>query len=459
MVGKSTVTIQTGKSLTKTDKYILAEEIVPGLSKYGLPDRSPAAEKRSFFLQASKRRLIESPSQLVRDEVLDLLLPRYPTFHLPYENFYSKQFDDELEHCISLLKADASPGIPYILRSRDNAGLIEKYKDEVKTFVKDRITLRLNTAHYRHLTPVQLVEAGLVDPVRLFIKDELHKTSKLKEGRLRLIMSVSVVDKLIEMVLIRRIKETEVNNWHSIPSVPGLGFTDEMSVYFFDQVHGMERPVSSDVSGWDWSCQQWLHDDAGEFTIRQCLNATEEWKHLIRMDAYLAGHSLYSTSDGDLLVLDVPGNINSGRFQTSRGNSLCRNIVRMHVSDDFSRPNQSRSMGDDCIEDYVSDAVNKYKQLGIDIKVYDEIENEFEFCSRIFTKFGSYPANPEKLLGNILMTQPKTMEELLTWISAFESEMKNHPEIETYVKVLSRVGYLKLGGEQNIDLEKLYYYA
>jgi hypothetical protein len=455
-VGRSTVTTQTGKPLKKTLCFLEAEKLLPSLSDYGLPSRTSDAERTSFYLQASKRKLVQPPSNVNRNLVLEKLLPRYPKFMLSYSSFNDKKFDDELNHCIDILKLDASPGVPYMALAKDNKALLES-RDLVKTLVKDRIQIRLNTPNYRSMDQIELVQKGLCDPVRLFIKDELHKITKIQEGRLRLIMSVSTIDKLIEMVLIRRIKELEVDNWFAIPSVPGLGFTDEMSKILYQRVHNMAKPVSSDVSGWDWSCQQWLHEDAAEFTIMQCINPNSDWIRLIRMDAYIAGHSLYSTSDGDLYTLTIPGNINSGRFQTSRGNSLARNIVRMHVSDDLDLPNESLSMGDDCIEDEVENAQAKYASLGITVKVYDKVDKDFEFCSRIFTEKGSYPANPQKLLGNILMTNPRTHGELMTYISAFETEMVNHPQYPFYANLLASVGYLKLGGEQNINFEDLYY--
>jgi len=48
------------------------------------------------------------------------------------------------------------------------------------------------------VTPPELIQLGLCDPVRLFIKQEPHPFRKVRTGRLRLISSVSLSDHTLQ---------------------------------------------------------------------------------------------------------------------------------------------------------------------------------------------------------------------------------------------------------------------
>lgn len=51
------------------------------------------------------------------------------------------------------------------------------------------------------------------DPLKIFIKQEPHKDKKIAEGRLRLIMSVSLIDSMVDRILFMRLAYKVVNNF------------------------------------------------------------------------------------------------------------------------------------------------------------------------------------------------------------------------------------------------------
>jgi hypothetical protein len=222
-----------------------------------------------------------------------------------------------------------------------------------------------------------------------------------------------------------------------------MGFTDEMSAEIYNACKGMAKPVSSDVSGWDWSVQQWMLDDEATFTINQCQNPFDEWEFLVNQAAYIEGNSIYCTSDGILMELAIKGNQNSGKFKTSKSNSFMRNHVAHIIGSEYSF-----SMGDDAIEEWAPCAVEIYDTLGIKVKVYDEVIDDFEFCSKIFTKNGSYPVNYRKSLMNLLHAPVKNWFSWKCYMLGFEDEMRNHPQYKEIMNIVHETGFAYEEGEQ-----------
>jgi len=111
--------------------------------------------------------------------------------------------------------------------------------------------------------PTELVKMGVVDPVKVFVKSEPHKVTKLEEGRVRLICSVSLIDNVIAKLLCSLQNNTEILHQADIPVKPGLGLHDEglhdINVYV-KQHFANASLAEADVKGWDWSVQQFDFD-------------------------------------------------------------------------------------------------------------------------------------------------------------------------------------------------------
>lgn len=294
----------------------------------------------------------------------------------------------------------------------------------------------------RKMTRKERIDANLCDPVRLFVKNEPHKKSKLDEGRVRLISSVSTPDKTIEWVLYKHLCELEINNWKDIPSKPGIGFTEESNEAVYDDIinSGLDM-ASSDVRGWDMGVKQYEIEDNAERIILLCDNPSEDWQHLVRAKAILESESIYQFSDGVLVEPTFPGLVNSGKLMTSCGNSWMR--VRKA---DLVGSRKTIAAGDDCIESYVPDAVAKYLALGIVIKQYEPIKDEFEFCSRVYKNGSSYAVNRTKMLMNLLHTKPKNHHEYEMYMTGFRAELSSRPDFPEIMRIVDAVGYNVVAG-------------
>lgn len=285
---------------------------------------------------------------------------------------------------------------------------------------------------------VEAVRNNLCDPVRVFVKQEPHKLSKLLQKRFRLISSVSLVDSLEERVLYQRRTKFEIANWDSIPSKPGMGSTDqnigvlarEMSSIL--EEHGVL--MDDDVAGWDWQ-EKWYLLMAtlvvNMITMRVIWDS--DYGRAMRNREVAACYPVLADSAGTLYVLTQPVKC-SGRFVTSFKNSTGRACLGVLAG---TRP---MCMGDDCNEgplkgkSDVPNVIRKYAALGYSSKIFEVTENTTLegsiFCSLRFyiKKNGEISAEPVRWVRSLyrLVSKKYTHADL----SQFEFEVRNCREYQ-----------------------------
>lgn len=359
---------------------------------------------------------------------------------------YFKVYDrskwaEQVHRIISSIKMDSTPGVPYALIGKTNGELFLKSGTALVSAVLDRIESRLNN-HDKifNSTKIELVQMGICDPVRVFVKDEPHKRKKLDEGRVRLIMSVSIVDKIIEMMINGELHKTEIANWKDIPSKPGIGFSEEDNQSVYLDVMSKGHMAYSDISGWDWNVKPWLMHLCARGTIELCHNPTSIWRKLVLQEPYIESNSVYQFSNGMLVTPIYSGVVNSGKYKTSRGNSFMRVLLSAFIGAEFCI-----AMGDDAVESFVENAVQKYAELGWNIKDYQRVEDGFEFCSRWYGPHGSFPLNADKMLMNLVHHKVTNFHTFMMLYTSFEDQLKNHPDFPEIIDLLKRVGFYQLG--------------
>lgn len=450
IVGNSSCVFRPGAPLKENAMWEKIKSLLPDCRNYGWPNRSAEAEKISYKLQCdrhvcSKDRYIPNAQEL--KEADDSLLKSYVKHDIDpcLVNFDEIALRKRICEVIGFVKRDASPGVPYAFVASTNGKLLDTYKELIIDCVIDRIRLRnqYSLSQLNDMTPEELVQKGLVDPVRVFVKSEPHKIKKLNEGRVRLIHSVSIVDKIIEMVLIRDLTKLEINNWYRIPSKPGIGFTTEDNDLVYEDVISNKPMCASDVEGWDWNVEKWQIVDDAEMVIKLCNNPSKIWEHQVRIGALIECKSVYQFSDGLMVKNLFEGIVNSGKYKTSSGNSRMRTKLAKLVGAD-----KTIAAGDDAVESFVKDAIEKYKRFGFKIKAYDLVEDSFEFCSRIYSSKGSWPINVGKMVMNLIHNTPRNLFEFRMYMMGFENDLGSHPDFENIMQAVAEVGYFEQAGAQ-----------
>jgi hypothetical protein len=310
----------------------------------------------------------------------------------------------------SNINRTASPGIPYHVLGSTNGVILDNYSELIKQIVMERLTLLASTRYnLRRMTPAELVTQGFTDPIRVFVKNEIHKKSKVESGKVRLISSVSLVDQIIERLLFADQNQAEIRDHFYIPSKPGFGMLEEASVEQIRQHIELMKDigplVSTDMSTWDFTMQEWEY--AAEFKMRAILNhadSTDDWTSMARHRLLCLSNSIFALSDGRLYSQRMLGVMKSGSYLTSSTNSRVRAFIA------FLRGSPSITMGDDCIEvcRNPQSLIDHYHRLGHHVKEVNEVFETFEFCSHQFGKKTIVPVNWMKTIINFLLKKDFT---------------------------------------------------
>lgn len=374
------------------------------------------------------------------------ILPQYLQHTLPsYLDTYDREkWSAAIDKIKDDIKAEASPGVPHAKIAKRNDKLMDSMGERLNDIVLDRIELILSTPidKLKTMTRKERLDRNLMDPVRVFVKNEPHTLDKIKTGRVRLIMSVSLTDKIIEMLLCRHLTKLEIQNWKDIPSKPGIGFTASDSASVYADVVGCGLPMSyADISGWDWGVKQWQVIDAAKATIRLAKNSSPVFEHLMLAKAYLETESIYQFSDGTLVQPLFKGIVNSGKFRTSRDNSF----MRVRIAD-LIGSRKIIAAGDDSVENTVEGAAEKYLEYGIRCKEYLPVNDSFEFCSHYYGPNTCYALNKEKMVMNLLHQEPKDFWEYRMSMIGFEAELETRPDYQSILELVESVGYYEVEG-------------
>nr|QTJ01866.1 RNA-dependent RNA polymerase [Phasey bean mild yellows virus] len=386
---------------------------------FGWPQFGAKAELKSLRLQAARwlqrAQSAEVPPLPERERVIKRLVSAYkqaqsinPVATMSGELLW-EDFLESFKEAVSSLQLDAGVGVPYIaLGKPTHRSLVE---DPEMLPVLARLTFdrleKLSKEEVCRLTPEELVREGLCDPIRVFVKGEPHKQSKLDEGRYRLIMSVSLVDQLVARVLFQEQNKKEIQLWRVVPSKPGFGLSTDGQVLEFTEAlahkvgvtpqdlieNWKQYLVPTDCSGFDWSVADWMLDDDIEVRNRLTKGLTpvtallrRNWKHCI-------ANSVLCLSDGTLLAQCVPGVQKSGSYNTSSTNSRIRVMCAYHCGATWCC-----AMGDDALES-VDSNLEEYKYLGLKV----EVSGKLEFCSHIFESPSlATPVNVGKMLYKLI---------------------------------------------------------
>jgi hypothetical protein len=310
----------------------------------------------------------------------------------------------------SNINRNSSPGTPYHVLGATNAVILDNYSELIKQIVIERLTLLCSTRiNLGLLTPAQLVVHGFTDPIRVFVKNEVHKVKKVQTGKVRLISSVSIVDQIIERLLFADQNQAEIKDHNWIPSKPGFGMLETSGVNDIREYVSLMREigplVSTDMSTWDFTMQEW--EFAAEFKMRSILNRSDSrdsWTIMARNRLMCLCNSIFALSDGSLFSQRMRGVMKSGSYLTSSTNSRVRAFIA------FLRGAPSITMGDDCIEvcSNKQSLIDHYYKLGHNVKDVKDVIDSFEFCSHRFTDDTVVPVNWMKTLINFLLKKDFT---------------------------------------------------
>lgn len=355
----------------------------------------------------------------------------------PFDNLNPDPFNCDLKDLIiqilnSTINRDANPGFPMNSLANTNAQLIDNSSNVIVGLVMYRLHCILSTEPESFLNKDGRVHISrcLIDPIRLFIKQELHSEKKLKDKRYRLIWSVSIIDQVIDRLLFRDLISEEIDYWQCFDSKGGAGLSlDSQATDLFNNIISRlgNNFITSDVSNWDWSFRGWmfiasfikvmmqrgygdntiyhfvlagLSDSSSKFRfmtlppyVRAC------WARIVLM-----AHPPIGLSNGQLLQHGSYGIMKSGWLKTLETNSFCRSLLNRLICN-----GRCTAMGDDSAETtklQPDELISRYQQLGIILtdvtKVIAPYKQGIEFCSHKIYPSVAIPLNEIKIIVKYL---------------------------------------------------------
>lgn len=237
------------------------------------------------------------------------------------------------------------------------------------------------------------------DPIKLFIKQEPHKVAKLREGRLRLISAISLVDQIVDRVLFGGLQEAALSNVGRTPCM--IGWSPVSGGGYRAMVSRLPgRVLCADKSAWDWTVVGWMTDLLLDLIILLAEPGWSGWETAARTRfAVLFDDALFQFADGQQVQQQVRGVMKSGWFLTILGNSVWQLMLhfivqRQRGSDPFC--SVPYAMGDDTVQEVPAGLEDYLDHLGKLCLLKPKVSEIVEFCGFEMSSRGVWPCYGSK---------------------------------------------------------------
>lgn len=165
------------------------------------------------------------------------------------------------------------------------------------------------------------------DDIRVFIKEEPHKLSKLESGRLRLIMVLSLEDQMVDRIIFGGWVEDELLRVMDLPSKAGwsplpFGFS-QLNRAFPDQV------LATDCSSFDWTVPEWVISTYIRVKLAQCEFDPAWHAAIVNRLRQVLGDAVIRLPGGERYQQALPGIMKSGWFLTISANSSFQFLINV----------------------------------------------------------------------------------------------------------------------------------
>jgi hypothetical protein len=341
--------------------------------------------------------------------------------------------------CLSL-RDDSNAGYPYCVEGKykrdyaiDNFAVVY-----MVVCLRLRLCRKLDLSRLERMTAEELVQIGLQDAYYTTEKWEPLKLSK--KDRQRNIVCGSVVDEIIDRLMDSLLNRDNIKEYGVCPSMVGLGF-DEVSVQrVYDSVSLLSEEcggaplADSDVTNWEFALHRCLfRADARRRHLCYGLSDSHPMSRVWLTRAFLKSRKVYVFSDGVMWAQRIDGKQPSGQYNTSSTNSCARVLCAMVIGSA-----SARAAGDDCIEQWLDDAVRKYWEVwGLRIKEYHPAgPQSFEFCSQKWSGGEPIPLNAVKAFYKLISLGPD-VEKYKQVITQFRLAA----DTRRFVEILDRAGW------------------
>lgn len=416
------------------------------------------------------------------DHIAELVAQRVP--HTPYPSPPTDEYlFKRIIHVIWFghLNWSSGPGYPLQTKFETTRQAVEEGYHDVILLVFALLQRWRDTPHdqVKNFTQEHLHRNLYTYASRLFIKQEPHSLEKLKEGRFRLICSVSMVMSIAEKVIFGLQVDKEIDSAAETDACIGLGLTDDDIAIMYSKVQRFREKydssaISDDNSGFDVRTGAQPLRIANRVWILVTESTGTQWENLISNCNHCIVNSYFTCSNG-LMYTTIVKNVitKSGRFITGSGNCKIRAILRFslnlcveHFYNVKPGPIFLMTMGDDCVESPINKSksedkeflIHAYSRLGFKLT---DVRNcppgsEIDFCSTVMGNGFHYPTSWPRTLYR-LIAKPFDEEFYRQWLDEMRGLSYDEAPInlEHLVAFLEWVGWLEGDLIEGPDIERI----
>lgn len=235
---------------------------------------------------------------------------------------------------LSDLDPDSSVGINPLQSYGSTIGVALGVKTTMAGNVYDpaRVELFKNLVHYK------LTHPGDADPIKVFIKPEAHKLSKIAEGRWRLISAVSAVDTMVDRILFGRFCRNLVAKTTLTPLMVGWSPLNSGHRFIHDKFRG-KQTRGLDKTAWDWTVRPWLLHAVREIILSLLEGHTPGFKAMVESRwRSLFRDAVLQFADGTQVQQPGWGVMKSGCYLTIVLNSIGQLVYHALALKHIQRP-------------------------------------------------------------------------------------------------------------------------
>lgn len=293
-------------------------------------------------------------------------------------------------------------------------------------------------SHVRLRFDSLLMGEAVFDDLKVFVKQEPHKSSKIETGTFRLISAVSLIDTFIDRILFAWLARAQLSTVGRTPCLVGWspvrgGWRLMIERFGTSAVNCLDR------SAWDWTVQGYLVDIWIQFLENLPINPPEWWLNMMRLRfKILFEEAWFQFEDGTRVKQQTRGIMKSGCYLTILLNSLSQSLLHYIANSRCGKEmtlNQPYSIGDDTVQEAMSwlpEYVRQLDILGVVVKGAHS-QNWVEFAGFCFDGKTCYPAYWQKHLFNIMHTS--RLEETL---QSYQYLYVNEPVMYAFLCRLAR---------------------
>lgn len=288
---------------------------------------------------------------------------------------------------------------------------IETGIDGKLTYNQDRVEILKFLVKQRWTDISNYQGPWVADDLKVFVKREPHKISKLKEGRLRLISAVSLVDTMVDRILFGPMWRQALRNVGKTPVMAGWTPLKGGWRWLLRKIG--KDGFSVDRAAWDWTVQQWMVCAWEEIVKQLHPGAPMWWVHRVKVRfECLFANAVFNFGDGTRVMQEGVGVMKSGCLLTLALNSVGQLLIHALASFDCDldpNDNVPLCMGDDTLQTPFPEMFDYADSLS-DYSIVKEPEittGYLEFVGFLFSEKGFVPSYWEKHLYQLCYLDPK----------------------------------------------------